>query len=80
MRPAVVNEELSTLHDELSAARAAGTELDGFMLYLLALVQRGLESWRISTVGLGGSIPVVPFGDLENRWKNRRVEFVLTSR
>ncbi len=45
-----------------------------------ALVQLGLESWRISTVGLGGSIPVVPFGDLENRWKNRRVEFVLTSR
>jgi outer membrane protein OmpA-like peptidoglycan-associated protein len=31
----------------------------------------------MSTVGLGGTQPVVPHGDLENRWKNRRVEFIL---
>ena len=27
--------------------------------------------------GLGGTEPVVPFSDLKNRWKNRRVEFIL---
>ena len=56
----------------LSTARAEAVKA--------ALVQLGLEGSRISTVGLGGSSPVVAFADLENRWKNRRVEFVLTSR
>jgi len=42
-----------------------------------ALVKLGLEAERILTVGLGGKDPVVPFSDEENRWKNRRVEFVL---
>ncbi|MBN2534939.1 MAG: gliding motility-associated C-terminal domain-containing protein [Spirochaetales bacterium] len=41
------------------------------------LVELGIEEWRISTVGIGGSQPVVPHGDLQNRWKNRRVEFLL---
>jgi chemotaxis protein MotB len=31
----------------------------------------------MTTVGHGGSRPVVPHWDLEERWKNRRVEFVL---
>jgi outer membrane protein OmpA-like peptidoglycan-associated protein len=42
-----------------------------------ALVRLGLKAERISVAGLGGTTPVVPFGDLENRWKNRRVEFIL---
>jgi outer membrane protein OmpA-like peptidoglycan-associated protein/flagellar hook assembly protein FlgD len=56
----------------LSTARAEAVKA--------ALVSLGLEASRISTVGLGGSNPVVEFADTENRWKNRRVEFVLTSR
>jgi len=27
--------------------------------------------------GLGSSAPVVDFKDADNRWKNRRVEFIL---
>lgn len=42
-----------------------------------ALVERGVDSDRMSTVGVGGAEPVVPHGDLENRWKNRRVQFEL---
>ncbi|MEW5815684.1 MAG: OmpA family protein, partial [Spirochaetota bacterium] len=41
------------------------------------LIRRGTEALRLSTVGLGGTIPIVPHGDLQNRWKNRRVEFIL---
>ncbi|MGM0673119.1 MAG: FlgD immunoglobulin-like domain containing protein [Spirochaetota bacterium] len=42
-----------------------------------ALVQRGLSEDRISTLGRGGTEPLVPHTDEENRWKNRRVEFIL---
>ncbi len=42
-----------------------------------ALVAQGIAASRISTVGIGAAEPVVPFSDLENRWKNRRVEFIL---
>ena len=42
-----------------------------------ALVQRGVEASRITTEGLGGANPIVPHSDTEDRWKNRRVEFVL---
>ncbi len=45
-----------------------------------ALVERGIEAERITTKGIGGVDPVVPHGDEENRWKNRRVEFILTER
>jgi len=41
------------------------------------LTQRGVAAERMSTLGAGGTKPIVPFGDLENRWKNRRVEFIL---
>jgi flagellar hook assembly protein FlgD/outer membrane protein OmpA-like peptidoglycan-associated protein len=41
------------------------------------LVRLGLKAERISVAGLGGSSPIVPFSDMENRWKNRRVEFIL---
>jgi flagellar hook assembly protein FlgD/outer membrane protein OmpA-like peptidoglycan-associated protein len=42
-----------------------------------ALVALGLNPERISVAGLGGTNPIVPFSDEENRWKNRRVEFIL---
>jgi flagellar hook assembly protein FlgD/outer membrane protein OmpA-like peptidoglycan-associated protein len=42
-----------------------------------ALIERGMSGARISTVGRGGTEPIVPHTDLENRWKNRRVEFIL---
>jgi outer membrane protein OmpA-like peptidoglycan-associated protein/flagellar hook assembly protein FlgD len=45
-----------------------------------ALVKLGLDGNRISVTGLGGSNPIVPFDDEENRWKNRRVEFILIKR
>jgi outer membrane protein OmpA-like peptidoglycan-associated protein len=42
-----------------------------------ALVERGVDAERLVTVGLGGTEPIVPHSDLEERWKNRRVEFIL---
>ncbi len=41
------------------------------------LSKLGISSLRMSTVGIGGSSPIVPHSDLDNRWKNRRVEFIL---
>ncbi len=41
------------------------------------LAENGVDPARLSTMGLGSSEPVVDFKDAENRWKNRRVEFVL---
>jgi len=42
-----------------------------------ALVQRGIAPERIEIEGYGGSAPIVPFSDLQKRWINRRVEFIL---
>jgi outer membrane protein OmpA-like peptidoglycan-associated protein len=42
------------------------------------LVERDIPAARLTTAGLGAEDPVVPDGDLANRWKNRRVEFYLT--
>jgi outer membrane protein OmpA-like peptidoglycan-associated protein len=42
-----------------------------------ALVTRGVRTARMRTSGVGASQPIVPFADLENRWMNRRVEFIL---
>lgn len=53
----------------LSAARAEAVRD--------ALVERGIRAGRMTTTGLGGAHPVVPHGDVRNRWKNRRVEFWL---
>lgn len=41
------------------------------------LIEFGVSSHRLSTVGVGGRQPVVPRGDRDNWWKNRRVEFIL---
>lgn len=37
----------------------------------------GVAKERMTTAGIGGREPVVPHSDLQNRWKNRRVVFVL---
>ena len=42
-----------------------------------ALVERGVVAGRMISSGFGGTQPVVPHSDLQNRWKNRRVEFIL---
>ena len=41
------------------------------------LVELGITRSRMTTVGMGGTQPVVPHSDLDNRWKSRRVEFIL---
>ncbi len=61
--------EEATFLDTLSSGRAEAVKQ--------ALVELGLQPGRISTTGLGGTQPIVPFSDTENRWKNRRVEFIL---
>ncbi len=42
-----------------------------------ALAVRGISVGRMTVAGLGDIDPVVPDTDIENRWKNRRVEFIL---
>jgi flagellar hook assembly protein FlgD/outer membrane protein OmpA-like peptidoglycan-associated protein len=42
-----------------------------------ALVRAGIDAPRLTTAGLGATLPVVDFGDKDNIWKNRRVEFIL---
>jgi outer membrane protein OmpA-like peptidoglycan-associated protein len=41
------------------------------------LVRYGVARNRLSSTGVGGSSPVVPYEDRDNWWKNRRVEFIL---
>lgn len=41
------------------------------------LVQNGVDTARLSTIGMGGTRPVTARSDRENWWKNRRVEFIL---
>ncbi len=58
-------EQLTTL----SSMRAEGVRR--------ALVLLGVEPERMSVIGYGDARPVVPREDHENRWQNRRVEFIL---
>lgn len=41
------------------------------------LIKNGVESSRLTTVGRGGTQPIVSRSDKDNWWKNRRVEFIL---
>jgi len=41
------------------------------------LIKRGVSGSSITTDGMGGTKPVVNPKDIDNRWKNRRVEFIL---
>jgi len=42
-----------------------------------SLVERGVDRDRLSVKGVGGLDPIVPHTNLEKRWRNRRVEFIL---
>lgn len=44
------------------------------------LVSRGIESSVLVPVGKGSANPVVSLSDKDNRWKNRRIEFVITKK
>jgi flagellar hook assembly protein FlgD len=41
------------------------------------LTEYGVNRNRLSSVGIGGTRPVVRYEDYNNWWKNRRVEFIL---
>lgn len=56
----------------LSQARAEAVKN---MLY-----ESGVRLSRLSAVGMGGANPLAAWEDTENWWRNRRVEFVLTTR
>lgn len=45
-----------------------------------ALIILGIDRERMRAQGIGGARPVVPHEDQNNRWKNRRVEFILERR
>lgn len=55
--------------EPLSLARARSV--------LAALRDRGIAAARLEARGLGGREPIVPHGDVDARWRNRRVEFIL---
>ncbi len=65
---AVANEETKELLP-LSTGRAE--------LVKKLLADNGVDPKRLSTKGMGSAEPVVDFKDAQNRWKNRRVEFIL---
>ena len=44
---------------------------------LEALVDEGMARRRIKTSWYGGTQPIIDPDDRENRWKNRRVEFIM---
>jgi outer membrane protein OmpA-like peptidoglycan-associated protein len=41
------------------------------------LSKNGVDPYRLSIIGVGGRQPVVARSDVDNWWKNRRVEFIL---
>ena len=41
------------------------------------IVDEGISADRITVQGLGSSEPIAAQSDASNRWKNRRVEFLL---
>ena len=51
--------------------------LDRALAVKNVMVLLGIDADRFTVQGYGGDKPIVPHSDLENRWKNRRVEFYL---
>jgi outer membrane protein OmpA-like peptidoglycan-associated protein len=41
------------------------------------LVGFGVNRNRLTAIGMGAKKPVAAYGDVDNYWKNRRVEFLL---
>jgi flagellar hook assembly protein FlgD len=69
LNQAAIDKEETTELLPLSKARAEAV--------MQKLIEFGVDAKRLSVRGLGSSEPVVAFTDAENRWKNRRVEFIL---
>jgi len=69
LNQAAIDKEETTELLPLSRARAEAV--------MQKLIEFGVDAKRLSVRGLGSSEPVVAFTDAENRWKNRRVEFIL---
>ena len=67
--PAAAKVEEETELKPLSEQRA--------LTVLNYLSRLGVSSSRMDYKGMGGKNPIVPHSDIENRWKNRRVEFIL---
>lgn len=67
--PAAAKVEEETELKPLSEQRA--------LTVLNYLTRLGISSSRMDYKGMGGKNPIVPHSDIENRWKNRRVEFIL---
>jgi outer membrane protein OmpA-like peptidoglycan-associated protein len=44
------------------------------------LVEFGVDRGRLSSAGMGGTRPVIPYEDRDGWWKNRRVEFILVKK
>jgi outer membrane protein OmpA-like peptidoglycan-associated protein len=68
--------------DPARAAREEKEELQPLSLSRASVVKEslqklGIQEKRMGVAGKGGTDPIVPHSDLENRWKNRRVEFIL---
>lgn len=67
--PAAKEREETQILEPLSLRRAETVKRE--------LRKRGVAAGRMDTAGVGGRRPAVPHSDAENRWKNRRVEFIL---
>lgn len=67
--PARAEAENRTILKPLSLKRAESVRS--------ALEALGINRSRMEVEGKGGDEPLAPFGDLQNNWKNRRVEFIL---
>lgn len=73
---------LTRWNDPAAAKVEEDTELkplseDRALTVLNYLTKLGVSSSRMNAKGMGGENPLVPHSDIENRWKNRRVEFIL---
>jgi flagellar motor protein MotB len=69
-------------HANRSSLSSDGTELAALSesrakAVVEMLVRLGINRSRLTAIGMGGSMPIAVFGDVDNSWKNRRVEFLL---
>ncbi len=67
--PAAAKKEQESLLIPLSRSRADAIVTE--------LTKRGISASRLMASGVGGDKPLVPHGNEEERWRNRRVEFYL---
>ena len=71
------NEELAKKEQEEDLLPLSYNRAKTVMNYLIS---KNVDRNRLKAVGIGGLSPIVPFSDFENKWKNRRVEFILNKK